>query len=214
MRVAKYFNLIFVLVLAGLCNACGVLYTMNGNATPSTPVDPTIQQVAQQLMRETQLDVSVAAEVKAEQTYVAYDQRKDEKFIIIPTIPIRLTANYLNSLATCYASGTLCKQINVRIIKLAWLPGIASNEGFWLPGLHIWITANVRSNGQIDQKECLVKGEGPSKWMIWVSSYNLTPNFQIAVRNAFTKAFICILMPDSRYNADVGPYFWEHYQVL
>ncbi len=87
------------------------------------------------------------------------------------------------------------------------MTGIVPNDGFWVPQLILGITADVEDDRVMVEKTCSVSGYGPSRWGLWASSYNLTPNFQIAVRNAFTKGFICLLTPDSRYNLPgLAPY--------
>ncbi|MGA9851932.1 MAG: hypothetical protein WBR15_03300 [Gammaproteobacteria bacterium] len=171
----------------------------------STPIDPAIEQVVEQIMQGTQLNVSISPGIKDQQEYVTYDQRKDvtlanEKFVINPVNTLKLTVKHMNNLSSCNLPNIPCKMIDIRISNLRWQPGIAPNEGFWLPMTYIGITAVVNSNGKSNQKACIVAGSGPSRWMIWVSNYNLTSSFQIAVRNALTKAFICILTPDSQYN--------------
>ncbi|MHB8425132.1 MAG: hypothetical protein ACYDB9_08275 [Gammaproteobacteria bacterium] len=202
-----------MLGLAGLCSGCNVVYTMNGALTPSTPLDPDFEQVAVRVMKDMHLNVSISPTIQDRQQSIALvggheNQIAYEKFLINPMNSIKVTAKSMQALSDCdQAEPNRCGVASIRVIRLASLAGIVPNDGFWVPNIYLGITAEVVSPEIKMEKTCTVAGYGPSRWSLWVSSHNLTPSFQIAVRNAFTKAFICLLTPDSRYNLpDQAPY--------
>lgn len=203
--------------LLTLCTSCADTwppYQINGDFNSATPYrDPDVQPMVSRVIADQAIELQLSPSIENEQEevpQVSGTQAAPSNFYFNPAKALKITVAGINAQSTCADSQHgRCPVIKLSVTGVSALSLIWNDdEGFWNTTITLEVSASVAINAARTSKTCWVRAIGTQVFSFFATYHNLSRGFQYATREAFTKAVICLITPDSTYNdAALQAYF-------
>jgi len=205
-----------LLGLLTLCTSCADTwppYQINGDFTLATAYrDPDVGPMVSKVIADQTIELQLAPSIENKQEEVPQfrgTQAAPSNFYFNPAKALKITVAGINAQSTCGdPKRGRCPEVTLSVTDVSALSLIWSDEGVWNTSISLEVSASVAKNATRTSKTCWVRAIGTQVFSFFATYHNLSRGFQYATREAFTKAVICLITPDSTYNdAALQAYF-------
>jgi len=207
-----------LLGLLTLCTSCADTwppYQINGDFNSATAYrDPDVEAMVSKVIADQTIKLQLSPSIKNKQEQIPLfmgtrGQAAPVHFYFTPASALQNTVESMNAQSTCVdLQRSRCVVIKLSITDVSALSDLWSDEGVWNTSIRLEVSASVAINAARTSKTCWVRAIGTRVFSFFATYHNLSRGFQHATREAFTKAVICLITPDSTYNdAALQAYF-------